>query len=259
VAVVVAIGAVAYFALRGTSGRHTAASAAETGPASPRAATPTPLPSPSLGPWGHIATRTADPLPLTAPELFPVSFTTAGAAYQLIVSRAGSSCPAAVIGSGLQKAVRQAGCSQVLRASYLSAGRKLMGTIGVLNLQTFTGAEQAGKTASGAQFIAQLPAAKGPAKKLGDGTGIEEAVAKGHYLILVWGEFTSLRAPRTGAQRAALEAFLSDLVSNTANLTLSTRMVDGDPQHGGLQGPQAGGTRTRRVTKARSASSASGG
>jgi hypothetical protein len=134
-----------------------------------------------------------------------------------------------------------------------------MGTIGVLNLQTFTGAEQAGKTASGAQFIAQLPAAKGPAKKLGDGTGIEEAVAKGHYLILVWGEFTSLRAPRTGAQRAALEAFLSDLVSNTANLTLSTRMVDGDPQHGGLQGPQAGGTRTRRVTKARSASSASGG
>ena len=227
VAVVLTACAIGFLAISGSSGQHSAVAAKGTtvGSASPRTATPTP----SLSPWGHIATRLADPAPLTLPELFPPEFTAAGTTYRLAIARQGSRCWAAVIGTALQRAVRRAGCTQVMRASYLSAASKLMGTIGVLNLQSFTRAEQAGKTAGRARFIAQLPSVKGPARKLGTGTGIEEADAKGHYLILVWGESTSLRPPQTATQRSALEAFLRELVNNTANLNLTSRMVDGTP------------------------------
>jgi len=227
VTVVLTACAIGFLAISGSSGQHSAVAAKGTavGSASPRTATPTP----SLSPWGHIATRLADPAPLTLPELFPPEFTAAGTTYRLAIARQGSRCWAAVIGTALQRAVRRAGCTQVMRASYLSAASKLMGTIGVLNLQSFTRAEQAGKTAGRARFIAQLPSVKGPARKLGTGTGIEEADAKGHYLILVWGESTSLRPPQTATQRSALEAFLRELVNNTANLNLTSRMVDGTP------------------------------
>jgi hypothetical protein len=204
-----------------------AAKSTGTRPPSPQPSTPTPTPTPT-GRWGHIATRAADPRPLTLAEVFPARFT-AGASYSRTVRRQGTGCPAAVIGARLQRAVRKAGCSQVLRASYLSVGRKLMGTIGVLNLKTVSAAEKAGRAAGPAEFIAQLAAAKGPTRRLTRGTGIEEADIKGHYLILVWGEFTSLHAPKTKAQRRALESFLSELIDKTANVSLTSRMVSGTP------------------------------
>jgi hypothetical protein len=125
--------------------------------------------------------------------------------------------------------VSQAGCSQAMRASYLSADHKLMGTIGVLNLVTAAAAEKAGKVAGPAEFVAQLPAATGPTRNLAKGTGFEAAEVKGHYLVLVWVEFADLRAPRTAAQRAQLDSFISVLFQQTANVSLATREVTGSP------------------------------
>jgi len=195
----------------------------------PSATDPAPSPSPSLGPWGHIGSRALDPVPLTLTELFPAQFTGAGTSYVKTVQKAKTHCAVALKGSQLIAAVSTAGCTQAMRASYLSADHKLMGTIGVLNLVTAAAAEKAGKVAGPAEFIAQLPAATGPTRNLTKGTGFEAAEVKGHYLVLVWVEFANLRAPRSAAQRTQLDSFISLLFQDTANVSLATREVTGSP------------------------------
>jgi hypothetical protein len=189
----------------------------------------TPSPSPSLGPYGHIASRSGDPKPLTIAQLYPSSFTVSGQSVRLTTSKLGTSCASAVVGGSLRTIVGQAHCSQVARASYVSSSQGVMGTIGVLNLGTAAGATKAARKASASDFISQLKAKRGPTHKLGQGTGIEEAAAKGHYLILIWAEFTSLHKPKTNAQRIQIENFMTELLHNTANVTLTTRMLTGTP------------------------------
>jgi hypothetical protein len=190
-------------------------------------ATPTPTPTPTLGPYGHIASRAADPVPLTIAELYPRSFNAGGALYSRTAVSLTKNCANAVVGSGLQSAIGSAGCTQAARASYLSGTD--MGTIGVFNLKNARDASKAGRAAGASNFVAQLPAHTGPTKKLGHGNGVEEAVFKGHYLILIWAEFTSLRTPKTKAQQASLATFMSQLLQSTANVSLSNRMVNGTP------------------------------
>jgi hypothetical protein len=187
-------------------------------------------PSPSLGRWQHIATRAGDPAPLTLGQLFPAQFTVGGSDYARTADLGTAHCSRAVFGTKLQAAVRKYGCSQVMRASYLAKGKKLMGTIGVLNLRNSAGAKGVGKVTGSSQFIAQLTAPSGPTHSLAKGTGLEEAEVKGHYLILTWAEFTTLRAPRTAAERARLKAFSANLINRTANVSLTSRMVTGKPQ-----------------------------
>jgi hypothetical protein len=225
-AVAVVAGA-GYFLLAGRHQQGPAAALHPARPPSPKG--PSPSPSPSLGIWGHIASRASDPLPLTLTELFPARFADGGIAYTRTVQKARGHCSEALIGSALPSAVSHAGCTQVMRASYLSSGNKMMGTVGVLNLITAAAAEKAGKAAGPAEFIAQLPAATGPTKRLTKGTGIEAAEVKGHYLVLVWAEFANLRPPKSAAQRRELEAFISVLIQKTANVGLANRMVTGRP------------------------------
>jgi hypothetical protein len=104
-----------------------------------------------------------------------------------------------------------------------------MGTVGVLNLSTAKGAKAAAGKADASDFISQLAGKTGPTRKIGRGTGIEEAAAKGHYLILIWAEFTNLHKPKTTAQRAEVVQFMTELLKNTANVGLTTRMVAGTP------------------------------
>src|SRR5579859_8180758 len=209
------------------SSRHT--------PAAPRTAAsihPSAAPGPAaagLGPWKHIESRSQDPVPLTVTELFPAKFAQGGEAGTLTVSKSGSKCPREVIGSKLASAIRKAGCTQVLRASYLSTDRKIMATVGVLNLANATAAEKAGKAAGAMEFIKQLPSAHGPTRNIAKGTGIVEAEFKGHYLILTWTEFANLHAPSGKKQKQQLVAFSAGLVAGTANVSLTTRMVTGHP------------------------------
>jgi hypothetical protein len=234
--VALAVGAVLVVAAAATAfllntARHQGAPAAASSPppTTAPASTPTPTPSATLGAFGHIASRSADPLPVTVAQLFPVRVSIDSASFIRTVSQHGKGCAAAVIGTKLQAAVKAAQCSQVIRASYLSTAEKEMGTIGVLNLGSSKTAAHAGRAAGPANFISQLRAKKGPTHQLGKGTGIEEAETKGHYLILIWAQFTSRHKPKTPAQRKQLEAFMSDLFQQTANVTLSSRMVDGTP------------------------------
>src|SRR5215469_5757990 len=188
-----------------------------------------PSPSPTLGPWKHIESRSQDPTPLNVTELFPQQFTNSGSAGVRTVDKTSTNCPRDVFGSKLAAAVRKADCTQALRASYLSTDRKIMSTVGVLNLVDATAAEHAGRLSGATEFIKQLPAAHGPTKNLSKGTGIVEAEFKGHYLILIWTEFANLKAPSGKSQRKQLEAFSADLIAGTVNVSLTKRMVNGRP------------------------------
>jgi hypothetical protein len=225
-ALIIVVGATYFWFARG--GKHPAAAVGPTH-AKARPSPTDPSPSPSLGPWGHITTRALDPVPLTLAELFPGQFSNAGINYVRTAAKGKPHCAATLIGSQLITAVSHAGCTQALRASYLSSDRKLMGTIGVLNLVTTAAAEKAGKAAGPTEFIAQLPGARGLTRFLTKGTGFEAAEVKGHYLVLVWAEFANLHPPKTAGQKAQLSSFISLLMQQTANVALANRMVTGTP------------------------------
>jgi hypothetical protein len=54
---------------------------------------------------------------------------------------------------------------------------------------------------------------------------VVQAEIKGHYLILMYAEFTNLKSPSTEAARRLLEQFAANLVTGSANINLSTRML----------------------------------
>jgi hypothetical protein len=184
-------------------------------------------PTPPAGKWEYIGSRVTDPTPLSLRELFPASFVTGGVYYHVTITRRGHDCHTALIGGALQAAVRKANCTQDLRASYVSRIENAMATIGVFNLADATGAASAALHAGRSQFVAQLAAKNGVTSKIGQGTGIEEALVKGHYLVLVYAENINLAAPKTNWQRRHLTIFMNTLIAQTINASLSYRMVDG--------------------------------
>ena len=185
--------------------------------------------NPALGKWQHIGTRAQDPEPLTLQELFPPQFQLNGSSYIRTAADVSKDCSLAVFGSNLQTTLQAGRCTQVLRASYISGNGTMMGTVGVANLSSSSAAQKAGDVTGPQEIIAPLAAQKGPTSKLGNGTGVVQAEIKGHYLILMWAEFTSLKSPSTSAQRQQLEQFAGNLLTGSANINLSTRMLTGKP------------------------------
>ncbi len=183
----------------------------------------------TLGTWQHIGTRAEDPEPLTIAGLYPPQFVLNGASYVRTAASVTKTCSLAVYGADLQAALQSGHCTQVLRASYISGDGKMMGTIGVVNLINSSAAQKVGQVSGPQEIIAPLSGQKGATRKLGSGTGVVQAEVKGHYLILMWAEFTSLKSPSGPAQRQALEQFAENLVTGSANINLSTRMLTGKP------------------------------
>jgi hypothetical protein len=226
VLVLVAAGGLSYVALHHRGRPASAASGTRKPTSRPSASASA---TPSLGLYGHIATRASDPAPLTMSELYPATFTAGGTTGVRTADSKGTNCAAELVGSRIQSAVGSARCTQVVRATYLASGQDVMGTIGVLNLSTARAATTLAHAADANDFISQLPGKHGATTKIGQGTGIEEAAAKGHYLILIWAEFIDLRKPRTTAQLNTVEHFMSELLQNTANVSLAHRMLTGTP------------------------------
>jgi hypothetical protein len=184
-----------------------------------------------FGQYCHIELRTDDPAPLTLAELFPPAFVneTDHGSFTRAGTKLDTTCSNAVIGQDLISALQDGNCTQVLRASYYSGDGKVMGTIGVANLSTTNEAHHAGKLVGTSDFVDPLTTTTGVTSKLGKGTGIVEAEYKGHYLIMIWAEFTSTNAPANDAQDQQLQQFGADLIAGTANISLSQRMLNGHP------------------------------
>ena len=187
--------------------------------------TGTPAFDKTLGKWQHIGTRAEDPQPLTLKQIFPPQFGLNGSSYLRAAVSATKNCTLAVYGADLQAALQAGHCTQVLRASYLSGDDAMMGTVGVANLVSSAAAVKAGHAAGPREIIAPLTGQEGAASKLGDGTGVVQAWTKGHYLILIWAELTSLKSPSTPARRQQLEQFAANMLAGSANIDLSTRML----------------------------------
>ena len=183
----------------------------------------------TLGKWQHIESRSKDPQPLAIAVLYPPQFSLNRQSYVRTAASVTKTCTLAVFGADLQAALQSGHCSQVVRASYLSGDGTMMGTIGVVNLISSNAAQKAGQATGPKEIIAPLTGKKGPTKKLGTGTGVVQAEIKGHYLILMWAEFTNLKSPSGQAQQQALEQFAANLVTGSANIDLSTRMLTGKP------------------------------
>jgi hypothetical protein len=181
----------------------------------------------TLGKWQHIGSRAKDPQPLTIAGLYPPQFSLNGKSYVRTAASVTKSCSLAVYGPDLQAALQSGKCTQVVRASYLSGDGTMMGTVGVVNLVSSNAAEKAGHVTGPQEIVAPLTGKKGPTKKLGTGTGVVQAEIKGHYLILMWAEYANLKSPSGQAQRQALEQFAANLVTGSANINLSTRMLTG--------------------------------
>jgi hypothetical protein len=228
--VLAALGATAYTFLTGRSGHSGTTGAGVTEPKLP---TPTASASSGVskyGKWGYITSRATDPTALTVDELYPAQFEISGQSFERTTDRADTNCNDALFGSQLQNAAKAYGCNQVVRASYVSSDQQMMGTIGVVNLTNSNDAAKAGDASGSTDFVTPLNGKSGPTKNLSQGTGVVQAEFKGHYLILIWAEFTNLKAPSTTAQRTQLENFSSSLISGSANIALSNRMVNGKPQ-----------------------------
>lgn len=139
----------------------------------------------------------------------------------------------------LANALKAGHCTQVVRGSYVTTGESMtsnadiMGTIAVINLGTTTEAHAAGKVVGDNDFIAPLTATTVPASKLGNGTGLIEAAYKGHYLIVTWAQYVNGTDPTTAALDKPLNQFSQDLLNETANNALDTRMVTGVPDTAG--------------------------
>jgi hypothetical protein len=222
--IVLVAGAALYIAARAASQRPKNAAQPK-----PTATVAPPSPTPTPGPYGYIGSRKDDPAPLTVGQLYPKTFATAGVQFTLTRARLSKDCVDAVNGANLQGAVSSGVCSQVARATYLASKTGMMGTIGVLNLATAKQAAKAARKGGAQNFIVQLPGRKAPTSKIGHGSGLEEALAKGHYLILIWAELTSLKTPHKGAQRTGLAQFMTQLFDSTVNASLTDRMISGSP------------------------------
>jgi hypothetical protein len=181
----------------------------------------------NLGRWQHIGSRSQDPQPLTLAALYPPQFELNGKSYARTAASITKTCSLAVFGADLQAALQTGHCSQVARASYISGDGKMMGTVGVVNLISVNAAQKAGKATSTQEILAPLTSKKGPTSKLGNGTGVVQAEIKGHYLILVYAEYANLKSPSGTAQRQALEQFATNIITGSANINLSTRMLTG--------------------------------
>jgi hypothetical protein len=186
--------------------------------------------SSKLGQFQHIDTRKEDPVPLSINELYPPVFTLQGGGeFVRATADLTKTCGLAVIGDLIQAALQSGDCNQVVRADYVSGDGQIMGTIGVANLSSTYWAGQAAKTAGSSELIAPLTTDKGPTKNLLTGTGLAFAEVKGHYLILLYAEFTNTKTPKTAAQKQELVTFANDVFTGSADIALSHRFLGQKP------------------------------
>jgi len=143
--VVVAVLAATAYVLLGRHSRHPATAAAVT--SAPKLPTPTASVTSGaakLGKWGYITSRATDTAPLTVAELYPAQFLINGSSFVRTTDRADTNCDQGLFGPQLQNAAKVYGCTQVVRASYISVDQTMMGTIGVVNLSSANDAARPG-------------------------------------------------------------------------------------------------------------------
>ncbi|MFD0905788.1 hypothetical protein [Actinomadura sediminis] len=138
--------------------------------------------------FAKIASREADQRAITEAEAFGGAKTLTSGRYTFTQAGAElTDCASAAWGDRLRQDLAAHGCTQIGRAAYVSADKKLLGQFIVVNLKDKAGADQIMRTldpATNAGWIVPLNPEGAPAF----GKGFSAAYARnyGHYAVITW-------------------------------------------------------------------------
>ncbi|WP_459804503.1 hypothetical protein [Herbidospora sp. RD11066] len=203
--------------------------------AAPPAATTSAAPKPTIpvapgNEFGYAASRATDPDPLTQNEIFGRSgFTSNGRKYKMTVRKSDKACKDAVTGDKLTKALKSAGCTQLLRASFHDAKGVVIGTVGVANLKTSKGATGVAGAGAGKErkdYLKPLAGKDEHTKELGDGEAYAGGWTHGHYAILLWFQFKDGHEPKKAELKRLYQAAV-DITDAIVFPPLDSRSVRG--------------------------------
>jgi hypothetical protein len=232
--VLIAGGFMVFSVLGGDSGKKTAGgtpsggtnpqgNGAPTAPASSPAAKPTA----ATGPLGaKLKNRATDPRPLTLAEVFKHR---RFGKYVMTAKRQDGNCAKVVHGTRFSAALKSGGCTQMLRATFSTTDGKLIGSIGVANLRTDTAAKKVQAAGAGKDaWLLPLPGT-GSTKKIGKGSALGTAEARGHYVLLSWVQRPDGKE-LTAAQRGTVSTFVSQVIlGSNLSTALQYRGISGKP------------------------------
>ncbi|MBN6056942.1 hypothetical protein JYK22_33770, partial [Nonomuraea sp. RK-328] len=191
--------------------------------------TSAPLPSAPPGKFGYAGDRSTDPDPLTVKELFPTKkFTVSGRSYEMTITSKLKKCSDGALGSKLQKALKSAKCSQLIRASFRDKAGKVIGTVGVANLKTGKNAGKVVSAGSKTNYVKPLPGKDSVTKLVGSGSGGAQAWVHGHYAVLIWFQNKDGSKPDKKSQKAIMGAAV-DISKATVFKALDARSMTGHP------------------------------
>jgi hypothetical protein len=201
-----------------------------TGTESPPAASGAPLPNIPGKKFGFATSRTTDRYLLTLDEVFKnKKLKINGRSYLMTTRRADKKCVNAVVGGKLQKALTGAKCNQFLRASFRDASGKIIGTVGVANLSTSTGASKVVSAGTGKEreeYLKPLPGKDTVTKFLGTGEAFVGEWSHGHYTVMAWFQYKDGHLPKkTEVKKLNQAAF--DVADATVTPALESRSLTG--------------------------------
>ncbi|WP_214326914.1 hypothetical protein [Nonomuraea sediminis] len=200
-------------------------------PASSDAArrTSAPLPSGPQGKYGYAGSRETDSEPLTIKEVFPTKkIDVSGRSYVVTITTKDKKCGDAVLGDKLQKALKKAKCTQLLRASFRDKDGKVIGTVGVANLNSGRDSTKVAAAGSKSDYVKPLPGKDSVTKLLGQGSGGAQARTHGHYVVMYWIQKKDGTKPDKKGFKALYQA-VDDITQATVFKALDERSLTGQP------------------------------
>ncbi|GAA0960435.1 hypothetical protein [Actinocorallia libanotica] len=234
---VAAVGAAVFVLFPGDDDKkETAAkssSQVSTGPSAGTDGGPTASAQPSTPPpgasGGLLQNRKTDPRPLSLGEVFrKKKFTEKGITYVMSV-RKKAVCKDSVHGKALQAALAKGKCTQFLRATFATAGGKMIGTVGVANLASASAATKAAKAATAKDAYVIAVPGKGVTSKIGQGDALGAAWSRGHYLIMTWVQLPDGKAIPAKHKKAAQTFAQSTVNGSNLGPALHIRDETGKP------------------------------
>jgi hypothetical protein len=227
--VLIVAGVVVALSGSSSSSTKTTTAGASSSPGATRTASAaaSPQTTPALG--AKLKSRSTDPTPLTVAEVFKNdSF----GHYKMTATSSSTNCGKDVHGAKFTTALKTAGCTQLLRATFTTTDGKLIGSVGVANLKTLAAAQTAMKAGSGKDAWLLPLAGTGTTKKIGKGEALGKGEVHGHYLVLSWVQRPDGKAIPTSQQRL-VTAFVHDvIVGSNLGTALQFRGIDGKPYAG---------------------------
>ncbi|WP_198167357.1 hypothetical protein, partial [Microbispora sp. ATCC PTA-5024] len=193
--------------------------------------TPSPLvPDAPGGKYGYAASRATDKIPLSVGEIFgKKKVTNKGRSYTRTAWRKEKSCADGVTGSKIAKALKDGGCTQLIRASYVDAKGTIIGTVGVANLKTSAAAKKTASAGGGGErtdFLKPLPGKDEASKHLGSGEAYAGGWTHGHYAVLLWFQFKDGHQPGKSELKKLYQTAV-DITDATVFPALETRSLTG--------------------------------